>query len=223
MVSSPSPTTAFTIPSTPSPITMPLVDSDHVFNVACVLVSITAVIFIVHRCLRLADTCGWRINSLNRHLPACINANTLNQNISLYVRMNIDNQHHVMFITSVGFSPDAIFKTVPKCASYGLFVDYCVPRLVSEWEGSLVINCNGKDHVIMLPGCVSITWAKYQKIETVIRASDEIDPNVALLCQTATDAGFNIILPSEQATVPCDNDIHSMNTLPDMMSPLLSR
>ena len=112
-------------------------------------------------------------------------------------------------------------------------MDYCLPKLVFEWDRFLVTYCNGKEREITLPDCVPVTWPMYQKIATLIRGSAEVDPaDIMLVCQYTKDAGFHIIRPAEPYSTPSvprngrfTDDMRSVSSFPDVMghntSPLL--
>ena len=224
LVSAPTKTTALNIPtpiSSISHVDNRLADNNELLTITCILICLTAVIILIHRLLRIIDTCHWRVNNFNRHFPMCIMPDTLNQNLSIYARMSITCKNHVVFLATVGVQPEMTFISVPKCISFGLYVEYCTPKLVFEWDGQLISQDKGQSNEIHLPTCVSITWPMYQKIATVIKTTTTLDPtDITLVYQSRPDSDFQLIVPMNvNVNVTSDNVLSSSISMPDIMDP----
>ena len=220
LVSAPNGATAFNIPTTPiSPMETQMLGNNELVTIVCVLLSLAAVLMLIHRLLGLTDTCCWRINKLHRRFPSCVKPDTLNQNISLYARINIESKNQVVFLTTLGFSPEMSFKSVPTCLSYGLYVDYCTPKLVLEWDGHLVLQ-HKREAQVHLPTCVSITWTLYNQIAGVIKNTTALDPTeLSLIYQAKCGPYFYLVTPASIASAPSERNTEEAMSLPDVMEP----
>ena len=222
MMSQAAPTNAFVIP-TDTPAQDEVIDvatGDLHTDIYVYVLIIAGLILVFHKILQINDFCGWRINKIHRILPYCISPESESLNVGLYLVMEALGDNVAIFIQTipVALTKQNFVMQVPKCTSIGVFVEYCKPKLIIEWEGVMKFSIQGKTKEYAMPENVPITWGLYTRIAHTIQSVSDIS-EIKLVTQSAIGSSYE---PLTQAIYQNISDSTSNDESHCESAPLLS-
>ena len=146
--------------------------SDATPSIVTFVVVGTAIVVCIYKLMQIFDMARWRC-IFGRKIWRFVTPSSQNQKMSIFLKISTVTEVHLIYLLDINYDEHTtIFKFVPKLDNIGIYMHFCQPTAILEWEDAMKIQYGNREFKLDLPTYVKISWTTYQGVSSLL-ANDE--------------------------------------------------